>query len=272
MAEFGAKYPCFKPYDAEKGINFGKMVAANLTVNLASGELWADDGLAEQLSEFASGSIAMETDNLADADAAVIYDAKVQNGEVTYNRNDTPPEGVLGYYKTLIVKGVRKFRAYIYHRAKASLGNDNAQTRGSSINFRTAQTTFTVYADEDTGNWRKTKEFSSEKAARAYVASETSIEGADNANLAALTIGTHTLSPSFSAGVTAYTAETTNANDVITAAAEDPAATIAITNGEDSVTNGEATTWETGENEVTVTVTKGNVTKTYTVTVTKSGA
>ena len=111
MAEFGAKYPCFKPNNADHGIVLGKLVAANLTVNLASGELWADDGLAEQLSEFSDGSIAMETDNLADADAAVIYDAKVQAGIVTYNKNDTPPEGVLGYYKTLIVKGVRKFRA-----------------------------------------------------------------------------------------------------------------------------------------------------------------
>ena len=59
MAEFGAKYPCFKPNGAASGIVLGKLAAANLTVNLASGELYADDSLAEQLSEFSSGSLAM---------------------------------------------------------------------------------------------------------------------------------------------------------------------------------------------------------------------
>lgn len=56
MAEFGAKYPCFKPNGASHGFVLGKLAAANLTVNLASGELYADDSLAEQLSEFSSGS------------------------------------------------------------------------------------------------------------------------------------------------------------------------------------------------------------------------
>ena len=152
MADFGAKFPCFKPNGAASGANIGKLVAANLTVNLASGELWADDGLAEQLSEFSNGSIAMETDNLADQDASIIYDAKVVDGEVHYNKSDTPPEGILGYYKTLIVRGVRKFRAYIYPRAKAQVGSDNAQSRGNNITFRTSQTTFTVFADEATGD------------------------------------------------------------------------------------------------------------------------
>ena len=270
MAEFGAKYPCFKPHNAASGICLGKLVAANLTVNLASGELWADDGLAEKLDEFSNGNLAMQTDNLADEDASVIYDAKVKDGIVHYNKNDTPPEGTLGYYKTLIVRGVRKFRAYIYPRAKAQVGSDNAETRGSSINFRTAQTAFTIFDDEDTGDWRKTKEFSSEKAARAFVAAECAIDGAGSANLSALTIGTLALTPNFSAGVQEYEAATTNATDVITAAAEDSDAQVSIMNGETAVTNGEAATWEAGENTVKVTVTNGLVTKVYTILVTKS--
>lgn len=168
MAEFGAKYPCFKPSGETAGVVIGKLVSANLTVNLASGELYADDSLAEQLSEFASGSVAMETDNMADSVASTIYGATAENGEVTYNKEDTPPEGVLGYYKALMVGGVKKYRAVVYPRAKAAIGNDNAQTRGSSITFQTAQTTFTIL-DDSNGDWRKTKDCDTEAAAITYV-------------------------------------------------------------------------------------------------------
>lgn len=269
MAEFGAKHPCFKPSTAASGVILGKLVAANLTVNLASGELYADDSLAEQLSEFSSGSVAMETDNMADAIASTIYGAAVANGIVTYNKNDTPPEGVLGYYKVLMIGGVKKYRAYIYPRAKASIGNDNAQTRGSSISFQTAQTAFTIF-DDGAGNWRKTKECDTEAAAIAYIDSECAVSGTGSAGLSALTVGTLSLTPSFSSGLTEYAATATGVSDVITAAAEDANATIAIKNGNTSVTNGGSASWASGENVLTITVTNGSISKVYTVTVTKS--
>lgn len=271
MSEFGAKHPVFKPNNAANGVIIGKLVAANLTVNLASGELYADDGLAEKLEEFSSGKIDMETDNLADSTASTLYGANVSNGIVTYNKNDTPPEGVLGYFKTLMIQGVKKYRAYIYPRAKASLGNDNAQTRGNSITFQTSKTSFTIF-DDGAGNWRKTKECNTEAEAQAYVDAECSVSGAGSANLSALTIGTLALTPSFASSITEYAVATASASDVITAAAEDSTATISIKNGETAVENGAAASWETGENTLTITVTKGAISKIYTVMVTKSGS
>ena len=147
MAEFGAKHPCFKPNTATAGVVIGKLVSANLTVNLATGELYADDELAEQLSEFVSGSIAMETDDMTDDNASVIYDAKVDDGEVCYNIGDTPPEGILAYYKVLMRRGIKLFKGFAYPRSRAALGNDNAQTKGSNITFQTSQTTFTIFSD-----------------------------------------------------------------------------------------------------------------------------
>ena len=168
MAEFGAKYPCFKRVDADHGIVLGKLVAANLTVNLASGELYADDALDEQLSEFASGSLAMETNDLTDDNAAELYGCDVTDGNVTYNVGDTAPSGALAYYKSLM-RNKAKYYKVIYHPSvRAALGNDNAQTKGSSITFATTATTFTVMAD-DNGDWRKTKTFDNEAAARAYI-------------------------------------------------------------------------------------------------------
>ena len=94
-----------------------------------------------------------------------------------------------------------------------------------------------------------------------------------NAKLSALTVGVLPLSPPFNAETTAYVAATTNDTDVITAAAGDGNATVTIKNGATSVTNGEDATWTAGANTLTITVSNGTnptVTKTYTVTVTKS--
>ena len=175
MAEFGANYPVFKKDGTNTtGIVLGRLVAANLTVNLASGELYADDQLAEQVSEFASGSLAMETDDLEDEKASEIYGCTVSEGLVTYNKGDTAPIGKLGYYKVLMRKGVKYYKAYVYPQVRAALGNDNAQTRGSSITFQSVATTFTVFCD-DNGDWRKTKTFETAAAAIAYLNSECGI-------------------------------------------------------------------------------------------------
>lgn len=174
MAEFGANHPCFKREGALTGVVLGKLVSANLTVNLASGELYADDGLAEQLSEFSSGTLAMETDDMTDANAVEIYGCTVSDGLVTFNKNDTCPRGSLAYYKVLMREGVKYFKAYFYPRVRAALGNDNAQTRGNSITFTTAQTTFTVFCD-DNGDWREIKTFNDAESAIAWCEEKTSI-------------------------------------------------------------------------------------------------
>ena len=92
----------------------------------------------------------------------------------------------------------------------------------------------------------------------------------DGTDLASLTIGSLTLTPAFDADTTAYTASTTNATNTITAVAEDAEAEVAITVNGNAHTSGQAATWTAGENTVRVVVTKGNATKAYTVTVTKT--
>ena len=173
MAGFGAKYPCFAPIATEPegslptygaGAYIGKLNLANLTVTLASGEAWGDDELAEQVSEFASGSLAMETLDMEDNIASMIYDAQVQEGVVHYNSGDTPPLG-----------GKKYFQAIVYPKVRAALGNDNAQTKSSTITFTNTQTTFTIFAAAN-GDWRLVKTFDTEAAARAYIQTTLGIE------------------------------------------------------------------------------------------------
>lgn len=84
-----------------------------------------------------------------------------------------------------------------------------------------------------------------------------------------------TLSPTFAAGTTTYTATTTNASDTITAIANDSNATVKIYYTASSTTteklNGSAITWAAGNgNVVKIVVENGNSTKTYQITVTKN--
>lgn len=167
MAEFGANHPCFKRDGAAGGVVLGKLVSANLTVNLASGELYADDALAEQLSEFSSGSLAMETDDLNDDVIQEVYGVSAEDGVITYNKDDTCPRGALAYYKVLMRNGQKYFKACYYPRVRASLGNDNAQTRGNGITFTPVSSTFAVMAD-DNGDWRQTKLFNTADDAAAW--------------------------------------------------------------------------------------------------------
>lgn len=177
MAGFGAKYPRFskikeEPTDAlpvyEGAVSLGRLVKADLSVTLASGELCADDELAEKVSEFASGSLAMETDDIEDEAASVVYGAEAKDKEVRYKAGDTPPVGGVAYYKVLMRRGKKIFKGYFYPRAMASLGNDTAQSKSSSITFSTANTAFTVFRC-NTDDWRITKEFDVEAEARAWV-------------------------------------------------------------------------------------------------------
>ncbi len=97
----------------------------------------------------------------------------------------------------------------------------------------------------------------------------TTEEKSYSAALSDLRIGSLQLSPEFAAETTAYTVTTSNATNTITAVPASGSAEVAITVGDKAVTNGAAATWAAGANTVTVKVTDGDQTKTYTVTVTK---
>ena len=91
-----------------------------------------------------------------------------------------------------------------------------------------------------------------------------------SANLTVLRLGSLTLTPEFDPGVIEYTASTSNATTAVTATPEDSSAAVTLKLGGAAVTS--PVTWASGENTLTVEVTNGDVSKTYTVTVTKTGA
>ena len=89
------------------------------------------------------------------------------------------------------------------------------------------------------------------------------------AELTDITIGSLTLTPTFDADTISYTAATTNASDTVSATAA-TGVTVEITANGTPIEDGDAVTWENGDNTVVITATNGVDTKDYTVTVTAS--
>lgn len=174
MAQFGAKRPRFAPvattpdnalptYNFKSVVTIGKLVAANLTVTNASGELYGDDALAEKIDMFASGSLELQTDDKTAEVHAALHGATLDEleEELTDSDSDVAPRGGLAYYKVLIRNGVRVYQGVFHPLVNAILGNDSAATKGSSITFGTSTTTFTVFRC-NSGAWRIRKEFENE--------------------------------------------------------------------------------------------------------------
>jgi hypothetical protein len=182
MAQFGAKRPRFAPvattpegalptYNYEKAVTIGKLVKADLSLSNASGELYADDGLAEKVDMFASGSLALETDDKTNEVHAAIHGATLneETSEVTDSDADVAPRGGLTYYKVIVRNGERIFKGVFHPYVSAVMGNDSASTKGSSITFGTSSTSFNVFRC-NSGAWRITKEFTGDSAEAACIA------------------------------------------------------------------------------------------------------
>jgi hypothetical protein len=177
MASIGLKYLAWAPIATEPtnavptygvGRVLGKMISMNLAITNSEGKLFADDMLAEYISEFSSAEFTAETDNISLADQAALYGATFADDELRLTAGDNAPYGAYGGYQQLSVNNVRKYRAWIFAKGKASVPDETGATKGESVSFGNQPLKVTVSAP-NFGPWKKVKEFSTEAAAKAYV-------------------------------------------------------------------------------------------------------
>ena len=91
------------------------------------------------------------------------------------------------------------------------------------------------------------------------------------AKAASITIGSLDLTPEFDPDNTSYSVETENATNTVSATGQSGVDVTILVNGE-AHTSGQAATWDSGVNTVTVIASKTGATSTaYTITVTKNG-
>ena len=254
-----------------------KAISADLSVELAEATLYADDGPAEVVKEFKSGILSLGIDELYSGVAADLIGVTVDaNGVVISTSEDGPPAVAIGFRAK---KANGKYRYFWLYKIKFGVPGNALATKGDSITFNTPKLEGTVMRrNKPDGNGNHPWKAEVLEGETGVI--QTAVNNWFNSvyepsytdagvSLSALAIGSVSLSPTFAAGTTEYTASTSNATNTVTATAADNAATVVITVNGNSLTNGSSATWETGENTVIVTVTKGSSSKTYTVTVTK---
>lgn len=179
MAGFGARYINFAPFSGDEpenalpkygdAINIGRLVKAELAVNMASGKIYGDDTLDESVDEFVSGTLSVETTDITLEKEAIIFGSKIGDTEkeLTDNTEDTVPYGGITYVKVLLRKGKKVFRAYFLPKVKATFGTDTANTKTDSITMASTPMSFTVF-ETNTGDWRYREEFATFNEAKTW--------------------------------------------------------------------------------------------------------
>ena len=259
-------------------VQLAKAISADLSVELAEATLYADDGAAEIVKEFKSGTLSLGIDEIGSSVASDLTGASIDENNVLISGSEDGGAPVAIGFRAKRANG--KYKYYWLYRVKFGIPATNLATKGDSITFSTPTIEGTILRrNKLDGNgrhpWKAEVTEGDPNVAAAtitgwYNAVYEPVFQTGSADLLTLTLGSLTLTPEFDADTTEYTAATANATNTVTATAVDAGATIAITLGATPVTNGQAATWQSGENTLTVTVTSGILSKIYTVTVTKS--
>lgn len=177
MAKIGFKYLAWgkmatEPADAvptyETGKVLGKAVSSSLAITNAEGKLYADNTVAENISEFTSAMLTAEVDNIGLEDQATLYGATYSDNEIQFGATDNAPYGGVGGVQVLSVGNTRKYRAWFFPKAKALVPDETDNTKTNSISFGTQPLNLDIQPPAF-GAWRYVKEFATEAAAKAYV-------------------------------------------------------------------------------------------------------
>ncbi|WP_298030285.1 hypothetical protein [uncultured Dysosmobacter sp.] len=171
FAAIAAETPTTRPTYDSKITDIGEAIAANLTINYATGELYSNDALNIKAEEFASGTIAMETDGLESEVYAALFGAKLdaESKEVSHSAEDVAPCGGLGYYTRMMDKTKKVYyEGHYFPKVQATLSGANASTKSGSINFTTASVNFTVMRC-GSGEFWVHEVFETEAAAKSWV-------------------------------------------------------------------------------------------------------
>ncbi len=112
-----------------------KAMSAELSVELNEAILYADDGAAEVVKEFKSGTLSLGIDDIGAAVASELTGATIDsNGVVVSTSEDGGKPVAIGFRAK---KSNGKYRYYWLYRVKFGIPATNLQTKGDSISFST---------------------------------------------------------------------------------------------------------------------------------------
>lgn len=165
MAQYGAKYLRFAKKTAAgvKGTSFptygeavdlGPLVSVTDTITYVTAENYGDNELQEYVSEFQKIDATAAMTEMPIASAVAVLGATLgSSGGISYNRDDSAPEGCLCFLTEKLVKksGVysKHYQGVCYPCMKGSRQGATYNTKGASITFANGQVNFTGKAEEN---------------------------------------------------------------------------------------------------------------------------
>lgn len=112
-----------------------KAISAELSVELNEAILYADDGAAEVVKEFKSGTLSLGIDDIGAEIASALSGATIDSNGVVISGSDDGGTPVAVAFRARKSNG--KYRYYWLYLVKFGIPATNLQTKGDSISFQT---------------------------------------------------------------------------------------------------------------------------------------
>ena len=122
--------------------SLAKAMTAELSVELAEATLYADDGAAEVVKEFQSGTLTLGVDNIGLSVAADLTGATIDKNNVLVSASEDGGNPVAVGFRAKKANG--KYRYFWLYRVKFGIPATNLTTKGESIEFSTPSIEGTV--------------------------------------------------------------------------------------------------------------------------------
>ena len=174
MARIGLKNFRYSELDEEEKViapkSLGKAIDCKVSLELNSGELYADDALAESDYTFNKGTVTITVDEDDDEVLAPLLGHEIDETtqEVIRKDTDVAPYIAFGRIITKIVKGNYKYKVEFLSKVKFKDTMPDETTKGASTEFKGTSIEGTVMKKVN-GEWSRTKTFTNYEEASAYL-------------------------------------------------------------------------------------------------------
>jgi len=116
-------------------VQLAKAISADLSVELAEATLYADDGAAEIVKEFKSGTLSLGVDDLGGSVASDLTGSTIDNNGVVISTAEDGGDPVAVGFRAKKSNG--KYRYFWLYRIKFGIPATALATKGDSITFNT---------------------------------------------------------------------------------------------------------------------------------------
>lgn len=123
--------------------SLAKAISAELSVELNEATLYADDGAAEVVKEFKSGTLTLGIDDIGTAAANELTGAQIDDNKVLISASENGGAPVAVGFRARKSNG--KYRYFWLYRVIFGIPATNLATKGDSITFSTPTVEGTVY-------------------------------------------------------------------------------------------------------------------------------